>query len=223
MKRLLKPGERLDDLQFDGLMLIQNPEYYTFTSDSVLLANYEKYRGKVCELCAGSGVISLLVSAKCKVESIDTVEIQPEMVDMARRSVVGNAKQDVITVHEGDVKCADQILGCEKYDVVLVNPPYMKAGGGEENLSRSRAIARHEILLTFEDISCVLAKILKYGGSAYIVHRADRVAEVISRLAARGLETKRLTFFGAKGGIDRVIVKATKGGKPGVKVEWCQE
>lgn len=221
METLLKVGERLDDLQCDGLMLIQNPEYYTFTSDSVLLANYEKYHGTLCELCAGSGVISLLVSAKCNVAHIDTLEIQPEMVDMARRSVMGNGKESVITVHQGDVKCACEILGTEKYDAVLVNPPYMKAGGGEENVCYSRAIARHEILLTFGDISCVLGKLLRFGGSAYVVHRADRIAEIICSLKAHGLETKRLTFFGAKGGIERVVVKATKGGKPGVKVEWC--
>lgn len=220
MERLLKVGERLDDLQCDGLMLIQNPQYYTFTSDAVLLANYEKYRGKVCELCAGSGVISLLVSKKCKVEHIDAVEIQPEMADMARRSVEGNGMDGVISVIEADVKDAPGILGVEKYDAILVNPPYMKAGSGEENETRSRAIARHEILLTFEELSCVLTKMLKFGGAAYIVHRADRVAELIAGLSRVRLETKRLTFVGARGGIDRVIIKAVKGGKPGVKVEW---
>ena len=98
MDKLLREGERLDDLQCDGLMLIQNPNYYTFTSDAVLLANYEKYRGKVCELCAGSGVISLLVSKKCKVKSIDALELQPCMADIARRNVEMNGAGDVITV-----------------------------------------------------------------------------------------------------------------------------
>lgn len=222
MENLLKDGERLDDLQYEGLMLIQHPDLYTFTSDAVLLANYDSYKGKVCELCAGSGVISLLVAKKCNVLGIDAVEIQPEMADMARRSVAHNGLADVIRVVEGDVKDAPSTLGTEKYDVVLVNPPYMKSGAGEENESKSRAIARHEILLTFEDIACVLAKLLRYSGSAYVVHRADRIAEIVHLLKTYKLEPKKLTFYGAKGGIERVIIKATKGGKPGVKVEWVE-
>lgn len=212
----------MDDLQCDGLMLIQNPKYYTFTSDAVLLANYEKYRGRVCELCSGSGVISLLVSKKCNVKCIEALELQPCMADLARRNVEMNGMAGVIKVTEGDVRLATEIYGRECFDAVIVNPPYMKARSGEGNANSVRDVARHEIMLTFEDVAWVSANLLRYGGALYVVHRSDRLAELIYELKRNGLEPKKITYYPANRNTARVIIKAVKGGKSGVITDFSR-
>lgn len=222
MQNLLLDNERLDDLQYNGLQIIQNPDYYCFTSDAVLLANYAKYKGRVCELGCGSGVISILAAAK-NVITVKALEIQSCMADMARRSVLLNGMADRIEIVEGDIKNARSILGPEGFDTVLCNPPYMKERGGERNENPVSAIARHEVLIDLDGVCKSAAELLKYGGSFYMVHRADRLAEIICRLVAHGLEPKKITFYFAKRNVDRIIIKSVKGGKPGVVTEFIEE
>ncbi len=219
---LLKPNERLEDLQCKNLMLIQKPDNYCFTTDSVLLANFVKCKpsDKVIELCSGSGVISMLLCVKNNLKHIDMVEIQNDLFDMSKRSVEYNDLQDKIFAHNMPLQIASKTLGSEIYDVVVSNPPYYKIVGAQTNESENRSIARHEIEMNLSDLVVEAKKLLKYGGKAYFIHRADRIDEIINELINNNLNPKILQFIQPKPDKEShlVLVQAIKGGKSGVRV-----
>ena len=188
----LKPNEKIEDLQCDGLQLIQSSDEYRFTTDAVLLANFvANMQGKTCvEFGAGSGVISLLLAKKKRPKRIVAIEIQPQLAEMMGRSVALNDLQDVIEVVCGDLK--DAQLYARDVDVVVCNPPYRKLGSGEMQLSQNLAICRHEIKATLCDVITNAAKVLNNRGSFYLVHQADRIAEIVTLCAQNNVAVKEI-------------------------------
>lgn len=193
---LLREGERLDDLQRNGLNIIQNPGKFCFGMDAVLLSAFATIRKDetVMDLCTGTGILPLLFSAKTEAKHIDALEVQGDSADMARRSVLWNNLQDKIEIYEGDVKTASERFGKCTYDVISVNPPYMNDKHGLKNPELPMAIARHEVLCSLEDVIRESHHLLRPKGRFYMVHRPFRLAEILSVMREYHLEPKRLQF-----------------------------
>lgn len=213
--------ERIEDLDCNGLKIIQDSELYCFTSDSVLLANYAKAHSKykVVELCAGSGVISILMSAKTAAREYHAVEIQRPMYDLLVKNIELNNLNDKINPYNISLQDAPSVLGVGRYDVVVCNPPYTKTPLNERS-NEVVNIARNEKLMTLEDLIVSADKLLKYGGSLYFVHRAERLDEIMELLGKYKIQPKELSViypkFTSNGYL--VMLKCVKGGKPGLKI-----
>ncbi|CAM4485352.1 tRNA1(Val) (adenine(37)-N6)-methyltransferase [Paenibacillus tarimensis] len=217
----LQPSERLDDLLTHNLHIIQSPEVFSFSMDAVLLARFAHIpmRGRVLDLCSGNGVIPLLMSTRTNA-SIDAVELQPRLADMARRSIKLNGLQDRLTVHEGDLRTYHLSSGYGVYDAVTVNPPYMPAHTGDANVNSHYAIARHEIHCTLEDVVTACARLVKSGGKVAMVHRPTRLAEIITYMKQVKLEPKRIRFVHPYLGSEAnmVLIEAMRDARPEVKI-----
>ena len=192
MKVELNPGEKIEDLQCDGLQLIQSADEYRFTTDAVLLANFcRDMRGKLCvEFGAGSGVISLLLSRKKHPRKIVALEIQPQLADLMRRNVNLNDLHELITVVNCDLKNATDFV--QNADVVVCNPPYRRVGSGDQQLKENIAICRHEIKATLSDVIKSASKVLNNRGSLYLVHQSDRLCEIVTLCQANGIAVKEI-------------------------------
>ena len=219
----LKEHERIDDLERNGYQIIQNPEKFCFGMDAVLLSGFAvvKQGERVIDLGTGTGIIPILLRAKTLGRDFTGLEIQEESADMARRSVAVNGLSRDIQIITGDIKEASTIFGASIFDVVTTNPPYMNDQHGLRNPSLPKAIARHEILCTLEDVLCESAKLLRPGGRFYMVHRPQRLAEIIRMLSKYSLEPKRIKFVHPF--VDRepnmVLFECTRGGRPQVRIE----
>ncbi len=215
--------ERIDDLQRNGLKIIQDTGRFCFGMDAVLLSGFAKAKPgeKVLDMGTGTGILPLLMSAKTDAEHFFALEIQPESADMARRSVAMNSLEEKIDIVTGDLKEASRIFGRASFDVVTVNPPYMTAGHGEMNPGDAKAIARHEILCTLEDVVREAAAVLKTNGRLYMVHKPFRLAEIIAVMQKYKLEPKglRVVYPYADKEPNMVLVAAVKGGRSGIKIE----
>lgn len=190
----LKPEERLDDLQVNGYEIIQHPGKFCFGMDAVLLSNFAhvKKDERVLDLGTGTGIIPILLTAKTEGEAFVGLEIQEESADMARRSVAHNHLEEKVEIITGDIKEAASIFGSASFDVITTNPPYMIGQHGIANASDTKAIARHEVLCTLDDILRESARILKPRGRFYMVHRPFRLAEIFSKMIQAGIEPKRM-------------------------------
>ncbi len=220
----LKPGERLDDLQLSGYEIIQDPERFCFGVDAVLLTDFVKVKPgeRVLDLGTGTGVIPILLEAKTKGEHFTGLEIQEESADMARRSVLHNRISEKINIVTGDIKEAAEIFKTASFDVITINPPYMRGQHGLENLTDARNIARHEVLCTLEDILRESAKILPESkGRFYMIHKPFRLVEILNMMCQYKIEPKRLRFVHPY--VDKeptmVLIEGTKGGKSRVTIE----
>ncbi len=218
VNKFLAAGESFDDLQLDGLKIIQKKGGYKFTGDSVLLANFSKARpgDKYLDLCSGSGVVAILFSWKNKIKTSAAIELQPRLADMARRSVEANNLN--INIVNDDLKNAMKHFCAGEFDVITVNPPYNLSQGEIEETEIS--IATHELKTSLTDICEVASKLLKFGGKLVMVHRADRLAEVIFELKKRKLEPKRLQIVYPKAQKEPnlILVEAKLGGNSGLKI-----
>lgn len=213
--------ERIDELQRGGLKLIQDPDRFCFGTDAVLLSDFAKARGsqKVLDLCAGSGVVSLLMLARYPQASYTAMEIQPPLADMARRTMALNAVEDKVKVIEGDLKEIRSYVPAGSFDIVTVNPPYMR-GQSLTGDSESVRIARHEVLCTLTDVVEAAAYALKYHGSLYMVHRPERLAEIFVEMEKVHLTPKTMQLiqpFKDKAAA-QVLIHATSHGNPGLKI-----
>ena len=227
MKNIIKPNERLDDLQIPmpngkSLSVIQNPKGFCFGVDAVLLANFAQIRKnfKVVDFGTGSGVIPLLIAAKTNASHITGIEIQKEVAAMARRSVVWNELEDKIDIANEDLKTFGSDLS-STFDAVLCNPPYKESGGGIINPNDTMAIARHEIHCTLFDVISSASRLLRVGGKLNLIHRPERLVDIICIMREHKLEAKRIRFIHPKPHktATMVIVEATKGGKPKLFLE----
>lgn len=220
---MLREGERFDDLERNNYKIIQNPEKFCFGMDAVLLSGFAavKQGERVIDLGTGTGIIPILLRAKTAGRDFTGLEIQEESADMARRSVAVNGLSQEIQIITGDIKEASRIFGASVFDVVTTNPPYMNDRHGLKNPSLPKAIARHEILCTLEDVLRESAKLLRPGGRFYMVHRPQRLAEIMRMLSKYSLEPKRMKFVHPF--VDRepnmVLFECTRGGRPQVRVE----
>lgn len=219
----LKPEERLDDLQVNGYEIIQHPGKFCFGMDAVLLSNFAKVKKgeRALDLGTGTGIIPILLTAKTEGESFTGLEIQEESADMARRSVLHNHLEKKVEIVTGDMKEAAAIFGNASFDVITTNPPYMIGKHGIENTSDTKAIARHEVLCTLDDILRESAKVLKSGGRFYMVHRPFRLAEILSKMVELKIEPKRIRMVHPY--IDKepnmVLIEGKRGGNSRMTVE----
>ncbi len=219
----LKEGERLDELHRNNYKIIQNPEKFCFGMDAVLLSGFAwvKEGERALDLGTGTGIIPILLSAKTPGEHFTGLEIQEESADMARRSVAYNGLEEKISITTGDIKEASALFGAASFDVVTTNPPYMTGQHGLVNPQLPKAIARHEIMCTLEDVVREAARLLRPGGRFYMVHRPFRLAEIIRVLSQYKLEPKRMKLVHPF--VDKepnmVLLECAKGGKPRITVE----
>lgn len=218
----LKQGERLDDLQ-NGCYVIQDPEKFCFGMDAVLLSGFANIKKgeTVLDLGTGTGILPILLSAKTQGRHFTGLEIQEECAQMAQRSVTYNHLEDRIRIVQGDIKEAAGIFGAASFSVVTCNPPYMIGNHGLQNPGQPKAIARHEILCTLEDVVRESAKVLKDRGRFFMVHRPFRLTEIMLTLTKYRLEPKRMQLVYPF--VDRqpnmVLIEALKGGNPRITVE----
>lgn len=222
-EKMLRPGERLDELQRNGYHIIQDPERFCFGMDAVLLSGFAKVKvgEKAIDLGTGTGIIPILLEAKTRGEHFVGLEIQPESAEMARRSVALNGLEEKIEIIEGDIKQASQLFGASSFDVVTSNPPYMTAKHGLTNEAEAKTIARHEVLCSLEDVIRESARLLKPGGRLYMVHRPFRLAEIISLMVQYRIEPKRMRLVHpyADKEPNMVLIEGLRGGRPRMTVE----
>lgn len=223
MKVDLLEKERIDELHRNNYKIIQNPDGFCFGMDAVLLSGFAMVRKgeRVLDLGTGTGIIPILLEAKTEGKHFTGLEVQKRSVDMARRSVLLNDLQDKVDIVEGNLKEASAIFGKSVFDVVTANPPYMNEKHGLLNPDLPKAIARHEILCTLEDVVRETAAVLKPGGRFYMVHRPRRLIEMINLLFAYKLEPKRMKPVYPSLGkeANMVLIEAIRGGKPLLKME----
>lgn len=207
-------------MQLDGLELIQNINGYKFSTDSVLLANFAKAKQNdvYVDLCSGSGVVAILFSWKNNIKKAYAVELQQNLADMAKRSILHNKLQDRIEVLNQNLNSVFETLGFERVDVITVNPPYNPVGLTSE--TDEIAIATHEIKTNLFEIIESSSKLLKYGGKFYMVHRADRLTDILTACRQNKLEPKMLRIVYPKKTKEPnlVLIEAKKGAKPGIKI-----
>lgn len=219
----LKDGERVDELQRNGYRIIQNPEKFCFGMDAVLLSGFARIRPgeRVVDLGTGTGIIPVLLEAKTEAAHITGLEIQEESADMAERSVAMNHLEEKIDIVHGDIREASKILGRSICEAVTVNPPYMIGKHGLANPDMPKAIARHEVLCTLEDVVRESAALLKPGGRLYMVHRPFRLAEIFSVMMKYRIEPKcmRLVYPYVDREPNMVLLEGTLGGKSRITVE----
>lgn len=227
-QELCKEGERIDDLQRGGYRILQHPNRFCFGMDAVLLAGFAggadgpAVQGEtLLDMGTGTGIIPILMAARTDIPHITGLEIQEGSADMATRSVLMNNLENRISIVQGDIKEAGSLFAPASFDVVTCNPPYMIGGHGLTGGNEEKAIARHEVLCTFEDVAKNAAKVLKPGGHFFLVHRPFRMAEIITTLCEYKLEPKRLRLVYPR--VDRepamLLLEAVRGGNSRLTVE----
>lgn len=218
----LKEGERIDDLERSNLKIIQDPKRFCFGMDAVLLSGFVHVKpgGTVLDMGTGTGILPILLSAKTEASHLSALEIQEDSVDMARRSVALNGLEDKIDIVQGDIKEAGTLFKKASFDAVTCNPPYMVGQHGLTNERSAMAIARHEVLCTFDDVAKNAAAVLRPGGNFFLVHRPFRLAEIFATLQKYKLEPKRMQLIHPF--IDKepnmVLIEASRGGKSRMEV-----
>ncbi len=223
MTSKLFPGERLDDLQLNGLELIQSPDRFCFGVDAVLLSDFVKVKENetVLDMGTGTGIIPILLTAKTKGKHFTGLEIQKESAQMARRSVAHNHLEDKIDIVTGDIKEAAQIFKPAFFDVITVNPPYMVYQHGLQNPKDAMAIARHEILCSLDDILRESMKLMQDKGRFYMIHRPFRMTEIMIKMNQYKIEPKRLQFVHPYVHKEptMVLIEGVRGAKSRVRIE----
>ncbi|EES92343.1 SAM-dependent methyltransferase [Clostridium botulinum D str. 1873] len=191
---LVKSGETLDDLQLNGIHVIQKKDGFRFGIDAVLLANFAKVKNgdRVVDLCSGTGIVPFIIAGKTKASNITGIEIQRDMTEMANRSTKFNKLQDKIEFICEDLTNINNIKKISKADVVTVNPPYKLCNSGIVNPNDKMAIARHEICCNLEDVIIACRTLLKDNKRMYMVHRPDRLADIITLMRKNKIEPKRI-------------------------------
>lgn len=223
MENLVRSDERIDDLQINGYKIIQHPDKFCFGMDAVLLSSFAKVREgeKALDLGTGTGILPILLEAKTEGEHFIGLEIQHESAEMANRSVLLNGLQDKIEIIEGDIKEASVIFGKGKIDVVTSNPPYMTNHHGLKNPNDAKAIARHELLCSLDDVVRETAAVLKPRGRCYFVHRPKRLVEIFEAMRKYRIEPKRMRLVYPY--VDKepnmVLVEGVRGGGAQLTVE----
>ncbi|EGQ4272283.1 tRNA1(Val) (adenine(37)-N6)-methyltransferase [Staphylococcus pseudintermedius] len=218
---MLQPGERLDYLIREDLRIIQNDAVFSFSTDALLLGHFTEVRkrDRILDMCAGNGVIPLLLSDKGN-NVITGVEIQPQLVNMAVRSVQYNHLEDRITIVEMDINALIQAYSPAQFDLITCNPPYFKANQTNQHQLEAHKIARHEIYCTLDDCLRVSNHLLKEGGRVVMVHRAERMLDLFESMRHYRIEPKRLHMIFSKPGkaAQTIVVEGRKGGRQGLDI-----
>lgn len=215
---ILNPNERIDDLQRNGLKIIQNTEAFRFGMDAVLLADFVRLRPRerVADMGTGTGILALLLSQKEESCSFEAFEIQEYIAKMAARSVLLNGLEDRIRVHSADMRNAWKIVGREQLHAVVCNPPYGKKGSTLISGTQIVSLARHEEDCTIENVCASCSAVLRNHGRLYIVFPAQRMLELMDALRKARLEPKVIRMVCAH--VDKppylIMVEAMKNAKP---------
>ena len=220
----LKNNERIDDLGIGNLKIIQNSEGFCFGIDSVLLSDFAKNMKKnstVVDIGTGTGIISILLSEKSSAQKIYGVEIQDEVADMAKRSVELNELKEKIEIINDDIKNINKYIDNNTVDCIVTNPPYKKLDAGMKNENEKLLISRHEIKCNLQDIAEISRKLLKDKGEIYIVHKSERLVDILTTFRQNKLETKLIRLIQSNKNSDPnlVLVKAVKNGGEFLKIE----
>jgi tRNA1Val (adenine37-N6)-methyltransferase len=221
---LLKENERIDDLEYKGLKIIQNKNGFCFGIDSVLLSDFAKEikrDSRVLDLGTGTGIISILLCGKTNLKEIIGVEIQEEVYAMAKRSSELNNLENKFKLINEDIKNLSKIFPANSFDAIVTNPPYKKENTGLTSEDKTNLISRHEVMCNIEDIAKQASFLLKSNSAIYMIHRPDRLADILEALRKYKLEPKNIRLIYPK--INKepnlVLIKATKCGKPFLKME----
>lgn len=216
-------SERIDDLQIGGYRLIQNPELFCFGIDAVLLSDFAKALegDRVIDLGTGNGVIPILMEAKTEADELIGLEIQKESFELACRNVKLNSLEGKVSIVNGDIKEAAKIFGASSFEVVTTNPPYIDENHGIVNDFTPKAIARHELMCTLEDVISQSSKLLKPNGRFYMIHKPHRLTQIMVLMRQYGIEPKRMRMVQpyADKEPNMVMIEGLRGGKPFLKVE----
>lgn len=226
----IRKNERIDDLGINDLKIIQNKEYFCFGTDSVLLANFVKSENSnnvILDLCSGSGVIPIILSAKKKYKKIFGVELQSEMYDLFDRTIkINNLEDSIISIKENVKNIKDirkkvtSIMEKDKIDIITCNPPYKEIGTGLTTNHDVKTIAKCEVMCNLEDIFITSSKLLGKGGKLYLVHKPERLSDLIYFGRKYNLEAKEIRFVYPK--IDKkpsiVLISYRKDGGNETKV-----
>ena len=214
--------ESIDDLQLNGLRLIQKEKGFRFGVDAVLLSHFAniKKKHRVIDLCTGTGIVPFLVYGKYSPQEVIGLEIQEDMVEMANRSSILNNTEDKVKFINGDLKDKKIIDSIGKFDVVTVNPPYKLNNAGIVNPEDKLAIARHEIMCTLEDVIIASRRLLKDNGRMFIVHRPERLADIFGLMRKYKIEPKRVRMVhpNTKKAANIVLVEGQRDG--GAFLKW---
>lgn len=218
----LKENERIDDLEFKNLKIIQNAKGFCFGIDAVLLSDFAKNikkNAKVLDLGTGTGIISILLCGKTNLEKIVGVEVQKEVANMAKRSSKLNNLENKFEIINENIINLDNIYERNFFDVIVTNPPYKKENTGIVNEEEKKLISRHEVLAKLEDYIKISNKLLKDKGEFYMVHRPERLVDIIAYMRQYKIEPKEIRFVCSheKEPPKLVLIKGVKNAKPFLK------
>lgn len=223
---ILKENEKIDELQCKNLKIIQNKKGFCFGIDSVILSEFAdkiKSQDRVLDLGTGTGILSLLIYGKRNAKEIVGIEIQPEVADMAKRSIILNGLEKNIKIINEDINKIIEKKLIEKnyYDVVITNPPYKEINTGLINKNEKKLISRHEIKASLEDFIKVSSKALKDKGILYMVHRPERLVDIMTTLRNYKMEPKEIRFVcpNINEETNLVLIKAIKGANKFLKIK----
>lgn len=224
MKIELNENERIDDLQYKNLKIIQNEMGFCFGIDSVLLSDFAKKikrNAEVIDLGTGTGIIPILLCGKTELKRIVGVEVQEEVFDLANRNIKLNNLENKFEVINENIKNLKNIYEYGSFDVVVTNPPYKKENTGIKNLNNKKLISRHEITANLEDFIEISKYLLKDRGSIYMVHRPERLVDILFLMRKNKLEPKKIKFVYSNVNTEPklVLIEAVKNAKPFLQIE----
>lgn len=212
-------------LGYKNLKIFQSTEFFSFSLDSIILANYTNIRlndNKIIDFCSGNAVVPLILSKRCD-KKIEALEIQEKLYKLGLQSIEYNKLTDRIKIYNEDViRFSNKSLNQNQYDLVLCNPPYfINTEKSRKNLSYEKSVARHEILINLNEVCSCAKKVLKDNGVFSLIHRTDRLIEILDKLKQNNLEPKRIKFVYEKEGCESnlVLIQSTKNGKVGLKID----
>ena len=220
----LKENERIDDLEFKGLKIIQNEKGFCFGMDSVLLSDFAKNmknNSTVLDLGTGTGIIPILLCGKTNLKKVVGIEIQKDVANMAKRSSQLNNLQDRFEVVNTNIIDLKKIYEKQSFDVIVTNPPYKKENTGITNENEAKLISRHEITANLEDFISISKDLLKDKGEFYMVHRPERLVDILSLMRKYKIEPKILKFVSPNKNKEPnlILIKGIKNANSFLKVE----